>query len=99
MYVQGFIDGSYRTYAEIVGPSESGTELPLPPGWADVADSVPIADVVTDLYSDPANVNILMSTMVLIARDKLAGKSVSQMIERAREDGAYVRGLHAKTRR
>jgi hypothetical protein len=39
-------------------------------------DTSALLDVMTSLYADPANTYIAYTSMVYIARDKLAGKDV-----------------------
>lgn len=44
-----------------------------------------VADVVTDLYKDPANIYINFSFIIHVAADKLSGKDVSDTLVRLRK--------------
>jgi hypothetical protein len=46
-----------------------------------------LLDVMTSLYSDPANTYIGYAYMIYIARDKLAGKDIEALLRNARRNG------------
>jgi hypothetical protein len=85
LYVEGFKQGSILTYGKSVAPN--GGSFSLPP-WAEIANSVQVSVVMSDLYRDPSNVNINPPLLVWVARDKLLGKDVSEQLRAARADAA-----------
>lgn len=54
-------------------------------------DATKIAAVVTDLYRDPANVNILASSMIALAIAKLRGEEIEPGLREARALAAEVK--------
>lgn len=46
-----------------------------------------LRDVMTSLYSDPANTYISFGSMIYVARDKLSGKDVEPILRKARVSG------------
>ena len=55
-----------------------------------------IADVITDLYKDPANAYIQSLKMFFIARDKIEGKDISMEIMEARKSAIENHKLNEK---
>jgi hypothetical protein len=51
-----------------------------------------LLDVMTSLYSDPANTYIALGSMIYIARDELAGKDIEGLLRHARQnDGGSMK--------
>jgi hypothetical protein len=48
-------------------------------------DEPALANVMTDLYRDPANTYIEYGAMVYVARDKLSGREVESRLRQARQ--------------
>lgn len=92
MYLEGFVAGQSNTYLAMEHdvPEERREALRLK--LFTFYGSVAIRDVMTSLYSDPANTFIRYSSMVYLARDKISGKDIEAMLRRAREkDISYTR--------
>jgi hypothetical protein len=79
VYLRGFHDGSFYAI-EHSAPPQAIKEIALRYGFTQ------IRDVITSLYSDPANAYINLSAMVFIARDKLDGQNAEQLLTKARQD-------------
>ena len=56
-----------------------------------------ISEVITNLYSDPANAYIRLGAMVFIARDKLDGKNAEQLLTWARQNDCEYRDTSQKS--
>jgi hypothetical protein len=84
-YVEGFKQGSAITYGRMTVPDGGTFRLPE---WATIDDSTQVAAVISDLYQDPANVNIRLPYLIWIARDKIIGKDVTVQLQDARARGA-----------
>lgn len=92
IYLEGFVDGQSNTYAALLNDLPAGRREPLRIQTFTFYDGAAIRDVMTNLYSDPANTYIRYDSMVYIARDKLNGKDVDPRLRRAREqDRGFVR--------
>lgn len=84
IYLQGFMDGqseTHLTYFNVLPPKSRDAlarktflryELPA------------LRDVMTDLYKDPANTYIRLSSMIYIARDKLDGLDIERRLRYSR---------------
>ncbi len=91
IYLQGFVDGQSNTYSVLSNdlPPERREALRLQTFTFYSADA--IRDVMTNLYSDPANTFIRSNSVVYIARDKLSGKDIEPTLRHAREaDRGFV---------
>src|SRR5213594_3588749 len=86
-YVRGFASGSEWAYIKMAERSDNG-HIPALPRWAVLENPSQVAAVMTDLYRDPANVNIDIAVMVWIARDKLRSDDVSASLQFGRALGA-----------
>jgi hypothetical protein len=92
IYLQGFVDGQSNTYLALLNDLPAERREPLRIQTFTFYDSAAIRDVMTNLYSDPANTYIRYDSMVYVARDKLGGKDVEPMLRRAREqDRGFLR--------
>jgi len=92
IYLAGFVDGQSNTYLAVYNdlPPERREPLRLQTFMFYEPDA--IRDVMTNLYSDPANTYIRYDSMVYIARDKLSGKDIEPLLRSAREkDRGYAR--------
>jgi len=92
IYLAGFVDGQSNTYLAVLNdlPPERREALRLQTFTFYESDS--LREVMTSLYSDPANTYIRHDAMVYIARDKLDGKDVEPTLRRARkQDQGYVK--------
>ena len=84
-YLWGFEDGGSQVVLHFLGPWDDHIKKTMQ-ATALRYDLSQIGDVMTSLYSDPANAYISLSAMVFIARDKLDGKNAEQMLTTARQD-------------
>jgi hypothetical protein len=79
-YLWGFQDGSSSVaFDSLEHAKENAQKIALR------YDLSQIRDVMTRLYSDPANAYINLSSMVFIARDILDGKKSEELLTKARE--------------
>jgi len=87
-YLWGFRDGSTRVTFHFGLIDENAKEKAQKTALR--YDFSQIRDVMTRLYSDPANAYIDLSATVFIARDILDGKNAEELLTNAREnDCAY----------
>jgi hypothetical protein len=84
-YLGGFVDGQSQTYMSLEGdlPAERRERLRLQ--TFTFYNTSALVDVMTSLYSDPANTYIAYGSMIYIARDKLAGKNFEVLLRTARQ--------------
>lgn len=94
-YLDGVVDGTANAYFK-AGNAWLGSDVfhakPELEKVRRVRDEVfvraqrpQIPAVMTDLYSDPANVYVSLIDMVFIARDKLGGKDIDRPLQEARK--------------
>ena len=90
-YVKGFQEGTGYAFNKTVGflidrqGSVKDSEIePLRLATMTEHDASVLADLVTDLYRDPANTYITHAAMIYIARDKLNGKDTEPLLREAR---------------
>ena len=86
IYVEGFMSGQADTYLAVFNDLPNDRREPLRKALFLFHGLGPIADVMTDLYKDPANTFIRYGAMVYIARDKLSGRDVEPMLRNSREN-------------
>jgi hypothetical protein len=86
VYVNGFMSGQADTYNAVSNNLSSDQRESLYKATFLFYGPDAIADVMTDLYKDPANTFIRHGAMVYIARDKLSGRDVEPMLRHSRED-------------
>ena len=87
LYLWGFQDGSLHSFNQ-PDPIDETTKQTLQKTLQKTAlryDLSQIRDVMTRLYSDPANAYISLSAMVYVARDILDGKNSEELLTNARE--------------
>ncbi len=91
IYLEGFVDGQSSTYIALYSDLPSERREPLRLQTFTFYKTDALRDVMTSLYSDPANIYIRYDSMVYIARDKLSGKDIEQTLRSAREkDRGYT---------
>jgi hypothetical protein len=104
-YISGYVDGCSLTYlaasawlpgGEAFRKPESGRVKRVTEECFLVFENDSISKVMTDLYNDPANVFILHSSMILIARDKLRGDDVENKLKEARRYAIRTYELNEK---
>lgn len=86
IYLEGFIDGQGHTFFlfwNVVSPARRAA---LRLQSFTFYDRNAIRDVMSSLYSDPANTYITFDAMVYIARDKLSGKDIEMNLRHARQE-------------
>jgi hypothetical protein len=85
IYLIGFVDGQSQTYISLEDdlPAERRERLRLQ--TFTFYNTSTLRDVMTSLYSDPANTYIAHGSMVYIARDKLGGKDIEVLLRTARQ--------------
>jgi hypothetical protein len=93
-YMDGFISGYASAIPDFVDPANYNKPLTDGLSYVRVLELgrdqlTQLADVMTDLYRDPANHNIPAARLIWIAHDKIAGRDVTRALERARAD-AYA---------
>lgn len=93
VYMAGFVDGGSATYLAVFNDLSSERREALRKATAVMYDSEAIADVMTDLYKDPANTFIRHDAMVYIARDKLDGNDIEGRLRYARQREYGLRRL------
>jgi len=86
IYLLGFVDGG-SVYFDFVFRQPERVRNELFEANAVKYDNDVLSPVITSLYRDPANVYIRYDSMVLIARDKIAGKDVEPRLRMARQNG------------
>jgi hypothetical protein len=94
VYLSGFADGSQLvvyTYEPIDERSQTAKAAALR------YDFSQIREVMTSLYSDPANAYIALGAMVFIARDKLDGKNAELLLTEARQNDCEYRSTFEKS--
>jgi len=91
VYLEGFRDGQSHTYLAFLNDLSPNRVEPLRLQTFTLYETTAIRDVMTNLYSDPANTYITFSAMVYVARDKLSGKDIEPMLRGARANArGYV---------
>ena len=91
IYLDGFVEGQSDTYLLLEKDLPKERREPLKLETFTFYDSDALRDVMTSLYSDPANTYIRYGPMVYIARDKLAGKDIEPRLRLARrQDCGYT---------
>jgi hypothetical protein len=91
VYLEGFVDGQSHTYLLLQNDLPAERREPLRLRTYTFYDSTVLRDVMTSLYSDPANTYVAYDSMVYIARDKLGGKDIETSLRDARRNGCgYV---------
>jgi hypothetical protein len=85
IYLEGFVDGQSNTFQLLSPDLPADRQKALTQRTFTFYKKSPLADVMTSLYSDPANTYISPSSMVYIARDKLAGKQIGASLREARQ--------------
>ena len=88
LYLRGFQDGASSIVLRLGQPSVDVKTLQATALRYDLSQ---IGDVMTSLYSDPANAYIGLSAIVYIARDKLDGKNAEQLLINARQNDCEYR--------
>jgi hypothetical protein len=88
LYLQGFQDGAFSIVFHLGQPSVDAKTMQATALRYDLSQ---IGDVMTNLYSDPANAYIGLSAMVYIARDKLDGKNAEELLVNARQNDCEYR--------
>ena len=85
-YLEGFVDGQSNTYLLILNdlPPERREALRL--RTFTFYENGVLRDVMTSLYSDPANSYVRYDSMVYIARDKIGGKDIETALRSARQN-------------
>ena len=84
-YVDGLRDGTSGTYLVVTNDLSATRREAVRTQVFTFFPERELVDVMTDLYSDPANVFIRSGEMVLIARDKLSGRDVEPRLRQARQ--------------
>jgi hypothetical protein len=84
IYLEGFVDGQSNTYLLLQNDLPKERREPHRQQTFAFFDSDALRDVMTSLYSDPANTYIRYDSMVYIARDKLAGMDIEPKLRVAR---------------
>lgn len=90
-YLIGFVDGESDVYLKVMNDIPPARLESLRSQTATMYDNASIRDVMTNLYSDPANTYIKIESMIYIARDKLSGKDVEPLVRNARENDCVWR--------
>ena len=85
IYLEGFVDGQSNTYRILSPDLPTDRQTALTQRTFTFYKKGPLADVMNSLYSDPANTYISPSSMVYVARDKLAGKQIGGLLRDARQ--------------
>lgn len=92
IYLEGFVDGQSNTYQLLVNDLPAVRREPLRLQTFTFYDRDVLRDVMTSLYSDPANTYIRYNSMVYIARDKLNGNDTEPRLKLARRlDCGYTK--------
>jgi hypothetical protein len=86
IYLIGFVDGQSRTYNSLLYDLPAERREPLRLKTFTFYRNGALLDVMTSLYSDPANTYIALGSMVYVARDKLAGKDIEVLLRNARRN-------------
>jgi len=89
-YVLGFVNGQDSTYVALLDDLPPARQEALRLKTYTFYDEDALRDVITNLYADPANTYIRYSSIVYIARDKLAGKDIEPILRRARANDTGV---------
>jgi hypothetical protein len=90
-YLEGFVDGQSNTYLLVLSdlPAERREAIRL--RTFTFYENAVLRDVMTSLYSDPANSYVRYDSMVYIVRDKIGGKDIEAALRSARQnDCAYT---------
>jgi len=91
IYLEGFRDGQSHAYFALVDDLPPGRREPLRLMTFTLYDADALGNVITSLYTDPANAYIQNDDMVYIARDKLSGIDVDPELRTARSRGSLPR--------
>lgn len=93
IYIEGFVDGQSHTFITVMDDlnvTDKQREALRVKSFV-MYQPEPLRDVMTNLYSDPANTYVGFDWMIYIARDKLSGKDVEPELREARRTGrGYV---------
>lgn len=84
-YLEGFVDGQSNTYFLVWNDLPSDRREALRLRTFTFYEEGVLRDVMTSLYSDPANSYVSYSSMVYIARDKIGGKDIEAALMSARQ--------------
>ena len=85
IYLDGFIGGRSETFLVVFDSLSPEARGSLRLRTTVLYNPDVLRDVMTDLYSDPANTFVRFEVMVYIARDKLSGREVESRLRSARE--------------
>jgi hypothetical protein len=92
VYIDGFRDGQSHTYIAISSELSATRREALRLETFTFYQTDALRDVMTSLYSDPANTYIGFDSMIYVARDKLSGNDIEPMLRDARQHGrTYTR--------
>jgi hypothetical protein len=92
IYLEGFVDGQSNTFLILSQDLPVDRQKPLTQRTFTFYKKAALADVMTSLYSDPANTYVALTSMVYIARDKLGGKDTGASLRDARQkDCSFVK--------
>jgi hypothetical protein len=92
VYLEGFVDGLSNTFSSLRNDLPADRREPLRLQIFTFFDSDVLRDVMTNLYSDPANTYIRYDSMVYIARDRLGGKDTEPRLRLARKQDCGFTG-------
>jgi hypothetical protein len=85
IYLRGFVDGQNHTSMSLQNDLPADRRDRLVQQTFTFYKSDALVEVMTSLYSDPANTFITPAAMLYIARDKLAGKDIEALLRSARK--------------
>jgi hypothetical protein len=91
-YLEGFVDGQSSTYATVEADLPASRREAIKIQTFTFYASSSLRDVMTSIYSDPANTYIRYDSVLYLSRDKLNGKDIEPMLLRAREqDRGFIK--------
>src|SRR5262249_61232308 len=85
IFLRGFVEGQSKTYMTLEKDLPEERREPLKRQTFMFYDSNVLRNVMTSLYSDPANTYIAYGSMFYISRDRLEGKDVAVALRNARQ--------------
>ena len=92
IYLEGFVDGQSNTFLILSPDLPADRRKPLTQRTFTFYKKGALVDVMTSLYSDPANTYVAPQSMVYIARDKLGGNDTGPSLRDARQkDCSFVK--------
>lgn len=94
IYLEGFVDGQSHTFLLFWNDVSSERRESLRRRSFTLYEPSAIRDVITSLYSDPANTYVTLDSMVYVARDKLAGKDIDENLRQARQENCAFIDVH-----